>query len=480
MSILPIGLPWFSRLRAPRRNSPSLPSRRTFEIGSKPVIRWIKGDGLDDPVTRTAIAQATRLFGDSVDYCICTAGLSASRVRRILEWATQPVDWLPLTPAHNPELAQVLLSAGCDPDHFGYWWKWFPERIRPDAPEWVLDGDMVITAAPTWFDAWKNGSDTLRVAQDDRWPAEGLYGEYISQVDLSLKLYSGLISLPPGIRYMPKMLEILTNQPLAREHNGCENMSEQGVVAAAFSQLGAAPIPLSEFPFARAFEDFIDYGFHERAAPVWGYHFGNAFRRDNPHFRRLCDTGVLFSRSDPPSYEERFVWLQNYGPWGRPGWSMHPQCAQRISALASQYAGRPTLEIGTSRGHLTAILASRGCIVTTIDKEDRAARLNLEGLGVEVVQSDAATFLRDESAMYELITVDLHGNDETTWRKLWPLLKPRLSRTGTLVLYNSHLWKIDEFRNETGLSWVANEKLSEFVTEEFETPPPGMIVCRYA
>ena len=72
----------------PLRTSPSLQPKRPFELGSRPVIRWIKGDGLDDSVTRTAIAQATRLFGDSVDYCLCTAGLTASRVRRILAWAT--------------------------------------------------------------------------------------------------------------------------------------------------------------------------------------------------------------------------------------------------------------------------------------------------------------------------------------------------------------------------------------------------------
>lgn len=55
-----------------------------FGLGSRPVIRWIKGDGLDDPVTRTAIAQATRLFGAELDYCLSTHGLAASRVRKIL------------------------------------------------------------------------------------------------------------------------------------------------------------------------------------------------------------------------------------------------------------------------------------------------------------------------------------------------------------------------------------------------------------
>ena len=54
-------------------------TRRPFTLGTRPVIRWIKGDGLDDEITRSAIGQATRLFGASVDYCLCTAGISPAR-----------------------------------------------------------------------------------------------------------------------------------------------------------------------------------------------------------------------------------------------------------------------------------------------------------------------------------------------------------------------------------------------------------------
>ena len=88
---------------------------RSFSQGNRPVIRWIKGDGLDDVVTRAAIAQATRLFGKRVDYCLCTTGVSASRVREVLAWAVQPVEWWRLEPGDSPELAAVLIGAGCDP-----------------------------------------------------------------------------------------------------------------------------------------------------------------------------------------------------------------------------------------------------------------------------------------------------------------------------------------------------------------------------
>ena len=142
-------------------------SSRPFSLGTRPVIRWIKGDGRDDEVTRSAIAQATRIFGDRVDYCMCSAGISAARARAILAWSDQPVEWWPLGPEDNLQLARMLMAAGCPVDAFGYWWKWFPERVRPAAPEWILDGDMVITGKPSWFDEWCAGTDRLRISQNE-------------------------------------------------------------------------------------------------------------------------------------------------------------------------------------------------------------------------------------------------------------------------------------------------------------------------
>ena len=149
---------------------------RRFSAGTRPVIRWIKADGLDDVVTRAAIGQATRLFGGEVDYCLCTIGIGADRVRKVLEWASEPVEWWPLSEDDHPQLAKRLMQAGCPPERFGYWWKWFPERVRPGAPEWILDGDMVITGKPEWFDRWVQGKDVLRVSQDDLCEPERMYG----------------------------------------------------------------------------------------------------------------------------------------------------------------------------------------------------------------------------------------------------------------------------------------------------------------
>jgi hypothetical protein len=362
---------------------------RRFSSGSKPVIRWVKGDGLDDQVTKAAIAQATRLFGAKVDYCICTNGIGAERVRKILEWSNQPVEWFPVSEADNAALADILSSSGCPPEHYGYWWKWFPERVRKNAPEWILDGDMVITGVPRWFDDWLKGSDVLRVSQDDLWPAEQMYGNYASYVDIDLKLYSGLISLPPGMTYMDQFCSVMTLQPLNDGHDGRRDMCEQGVVAAAFQRLNAQPIPLYEFPFARAFENHIDFGAKGNIGHVWGYHFGNAFRRNNPHFYRFTSVGIIFSKREGTLIEQ-FRWLENFGQWGVPGWAMPDECVNIICKKAAAFVGKDVLELGTSRGRFAGMLATIGCRVTALDHQDRGAAQNLEGLNVNVIQQDAA------------------------------------------------------------------------------------------
>ncbi|MEI9906583.1 MAG: hypothetical protein WDO06_00590 [Actinomycetota bacterium] len=111
---------------------------------------------------------------------------------------------MPVTPDCNPQLRDLLAAADCLPANYGYWWKWFPERVRSEAPEWILDGDMVITTRPPWFEKWIMGEDPLRVSQDDRFPPgsslkiheikeeKNKYGQYFRLVDKESALYSGL------------------------------------------------------------------------------------------------------------------------------------------------------------------------------------------------------------------------------------------------------------------------------------------------
>ena len=73
--------------------------------------------------------------------------------------------------------------------------------------------------------------------------------------------------------------------------------------------------------------------------------------------------------------------------------------------------------------------------------------------------ADGAEYLADHREMVDMIVVDLHGNDEATWRRLWPVLAPRLTDGGVMLLYNSHLWRIPEWRTETGPQWVLATQL---------------------
>lgn len=450
---------------------------RQFSQGQRPVIRWIKGDGLDDVVTRAAIGQATRLFGSAVDYCLCTAGLDATRVRDILAWAVRPVEWWPLSPSDNPVLADLLEKAGCPPDAYGYWWKWFPERVRPDAPEWVLDGDMVITGRPEWLQEWLRGEDKCRVSQDDRWPAEGMYGNYVPHVDLAKRLYSGLVSFRPGQRYMDAIARVLSVQPLAQPHDGRRDMCEQGVVAAAFQDC-ATPVPLYDFPFGRGFEDHLDYGLMGNQGRAWGYHFGHAFRGPNRHFDRLTEAGVVFSRSDDPPLRERFAWLGGSGQWGIPGWGMAPETSDAIQEELAEFAGRRVLELGTSRGRLTAILASLGCCVVTVDRHDRGAAANLAGLGVEIVVAEAMDFLTGTRERFDAIVVDLHGNSREVWAGLGPRLLERLSHGGKLLINNAGLHRMPEWQDEDGVAHWLQTLGGDWSVTVHDTIEPGVAVVR--
>jgi hypothetical protein len=47
-----------------------------------------------------------------------------------------------------------------------------------------------------------------------------------------------------------------------------------------------------------------------------------------------------------------------------------------------------------------------------------------------------------------------------------------------MLLYNSHLWRIPEWRAETGLRWVMDSQLADWSVEVRDEPPPGMLICR--
>lgn len=454
----------------------SLIGKRPFSAGSRPVMRWVKGNGLDDEVTRAALGEATRLFGSQVDYCLCTNDMPPARVRRILSASTQPVEWWNQSPEDHPGLALRLESAGCPPERFGYWWKWFPARVRPSAPEWIMDGDMIIVRAPPWFERWKEGVDCSRISRDDAKKCPELYGHYQDLVSDELRIYSGLVSLPPKLDVEKVMASVLSDHPLTKPHDGCSDMCEQGVVALVFERLGAETFDLNEFPFGRAFEQDMDFGLLGDRGSAWGYHFGHSFRMANPHFDRLVKEGVIASFAEP-AVPDGFDWLRNTGQWGIPGWSIDLNGAMVILGAAQRC--RSVLEIGTSRGYLSAMLCTAGSSVTTVDHIDRGARSNLEGLNVEVIVSDAVKFLSRESRRFDLVTVDLHDNSRRVWRGLLPLLEARVDSGGTLALNNTRLSEIPEWRHETGVQWALESLAPRWVSVARSESLPGVeVLCR--
>ncbi|CAB4603353.1 unannotated protein [freshwater metagenome] len=447
---------------------------RPFSFGTKPVIRWIKGDGLDDDVTRIAIATATRLFGDEVDYCLCTRDIDAPRARRILSWATESVDWWPISPEDNAILAERLDAAGCRPERFGYWWKWFPERVRPDAPEWILDGDMVITGRPQWFDKWFTGDDVPRISAHDSSRHIDIFGRYGSLVDKEKRMYSGLVSLPPGLRYMGALASVLDEIPLLEGHDGCKDMCEGGVIAATFQSFDAETFPLAEFPFARAFETELDFGDEGIPGAQWGYHFGASFQMVNHHFLSMIGNGELFSQDDPGPIE-RYAWLGNQGQWGVPGWSLGGPNAEFVAGIARSFTGGQVLEIGTSRGYMTAVLAELGCIVTSVDHVDRRAGMNLDGLAVDAVVADVFAFLRRTRQRFDLIIVDLHDNSPRIWRRLFRRLESVLEPGGSIVINNARLHEIPEWSEETGVSDLLANLPKGFAVVSDSGTVPGLV-----
>ena len=448
-----------------------------FRKSIRPLIRWVKGEGLDDKITKASIAIATKLFGDEVDYCLCTNNLNSRRVREILSLSSQPVCWMPLGSRENIELSSILTKAGCSENNFGYWWKWFPERVRPYAPEWIVEGDMLITKKPKWFNKWKSGSDVVRISASDEsaWPKE-YYGEYANLLDDKIKLYSGFVSLPPNFYYLKDMIKIMNKQPLKNNHNGVYNFSEQGLISAVFSKYSIKKIPIEEFPIANAlFENNLKN--KNSSNKIWGYHFARSFIKENIFFTKYINLKKNNWIKKNQSLKKQFEWLRNNGQFGNEGYSMNPLCVNRILSVIKNYKDIQVLEIGTSRGYLTALL-SRFNKVTTIDHKDRGAFINLSGLNIKIVKEDMLSFLKKDHNKYKVILIDLHGNSKKVWSKLWSLIPARLEFKSKVILYNSHLYKIDRFKEDNGIKFLLDSNLlKNFNLKIYDKPLPGMIIC---
>jgi len=155
---------------------------------------------------------------------------------------------------------------------------------------------------------------------------------------------------------------------------------------------------------------------------------------------------------------------------------MSDNCVQIILERAKAFAGRRVLELGTSRGRLTAMLTALGCQVTTVDHHNRGAAKNLEEIPVLVIKDKAENFLKQTKKKFDLIVVDFHGNSEADWRRYSKYLLNRLNYGGTLILNNAALYEIPEWNDETGVRWFIEQLNSNWSVELHTETPPGVAI----
>ncbi|MDF3073116.1 MAG: hypothetical protein K0S54_783 [Alphaproteobacteria bacterium] len=177
-----------------------------------------------------------------------------------------------------------------------------------------------------------------------------------------------------------------------------------------------------------------------------------------------------------PGPLQRFAWLGGSGQWGVPGWSLPDALAEIVVTRAAGFAGRTVLELGTSRGRLSAMMASLGCRVITVDHQDRGARGNLAGLAVDVVQDDLVRYLQRETRRFDLIVCDLHGNAPSDWRRYRKPLLEALARGGTLILNNAALHRLPDWDSETGVAWFLSRLPRRWTVELHTQTLPGIAI----
>jgi hypothetical protein len=238
-------------------------------------------------------------------------------------------------------------------------------------------------------------------------------------------------------------------------------------------------------------------------APSWF----DAWRRGAPVFRKLTPTdpdlsawAVTFDPTSMPMPQAasealramdaiadpaaRSVhatrWLGGSGQWGVPGWSASEPFIHTVARLGLQRArlGGFALELGTSRGRVAATLGMLGCRTTTVDHADRGGARNLADLPVHVVRSDASTFLEATEDRFDLIVIDLHGNTPAVWSTLGRLLLQRLNADGALVLNNTRLDAMPEWRGESGVRGFIEGLGKDWRVAHSPGAPPGFAVVR--
>jgi predicted O-methyltransferase YrrM len=451
----PTAKPFSQTLAEEDRQIGSQLQRRRFSHQTRPVIRWIKKEAQDDHLVRASIAQATKLFGSSVDYCLCTTEMiDPMRARAILAWSEQPVEWWQVSSADNQVLDQYLTQRGYRSEDFGDWWQYFPERVRPSAPEWIIDSDVVILAKPVWFDAWMKGEDIVRVTDSMR-----------------------TMVCPPGLTYQTDCLLQLAEIGPTQINTLLAAFREQ--LLKIFGTKNAILMTKGEVP--------SEVDISQDLKSAWAIQFSNASGKTSDTFQHLVKENIIFSKVDDGLSQvnieqlvARFEWLSGgTGQWGVPGWSMRNSYIPVLLQRATAFIGKSVLDLGTSRGRLPAMMSTMGCQVTTVDHQDRGAADNLRGLPVRVVTDDAVSFLERSTEKFDYIVVDLHGNTLENWQRYAQPLLQRLNTGGVMFLDNAILYEMPVFKDEVGVRWFLSQLSADWKVELYKKEPPGFAIVTH-
>jgi hypothetical protein len=420
-----------------------------FSLNQRPVLRWYKNEQSPDELTSLSISLATRLFGSSLDYCLCTTHqIDAARTRKILAQATQAVEWRQIDEKDNPALAAALHQHGLTGKDFGPWWRWFPERLRRDTPEIVISDDLLIWKMPLWLPQWRKGLAQILATRGES-PVPGISGNTVTDFLEITRSFEGAIALPLQSDISAQLigtLSALKNPSQVQAH--CYSPSK--IFGRALDQLAAGTISASDISACAPGNDGQKIGFGPEETP------GSVHEVETT---------------------ECFRWLGGSVQWGIPGWTSNDYFMKSLAVFARDFAGQSVLELGTSRGKLAAVMATLGCSVTTVDHQDRGASKNLGGLAVKVILKEAYDFLVDSSEQYRLIVVDLHGNTQSDWERLAPVLIKNLQAGGALFLGNLNLSEVADWKLETGVRWFLDQLPKNWKCEYFTASLPGFAIA---
>jgi predicted oxidoreductase len=96
---------------------------------------------------------------------------------------------------------------------------------------------------------------------------------------------------------------------------------------------------------------------------------------------------------------------------------------------------------------------------------------------VKVILKEAYDFLVDSSEQYRLIVVDLHGNTQSDWERLAPVLIKNLQAGGALFLGNLNLSEVADWKLETGVRWFLDQLPKNWKCEYFTASLPGFAIA---